>query len=141
MDHMTEERCVRIFTAAWNRNPSITMKEAMKIPASKEALDKEWDKFENLAAWDYRNAIPEAEVVRQAKNHEDLCMSHSSCTSVISNIPSLRTISRSVKEGSCLGRQRQRRQWIQSSIRGARSISLASGSGKMSVILRQECVA
>ena len=35
---------------------------------NKEAADKEWNKRQNLLAWHFKNVLPKAEVVRQAKN-------------------------------------------------------------------------
>ena len=38
----------------------------MKILETEPAVDKEWDKLENLPSWDCQKGRPKAEVVRQA---------------------------------------------------------------------------
>ena len=42
----------------------ISIKEVMKIPKATAAVDKEWNKLQNMPAWDFERVKPEAKVVR-----------------------------------------------------------------------------
>ena len=43
------------------------MPQAMKIPAAKAAVDKEWEKLENIPAWDLTEVRSKSEVIDKAR--------------------------------------------------------------------------
>ena len=43
------------------------MPQAMKIPGAKAAVDKEWEKLENIPAWDLTNVRNKSEVIDEAR--------------------------------------------------------------------------
>ena len=43
------------------------MPQAMKIPAAKAAVDKEWEKLEKIPAWDLTKVRSKKEVVDEAR--------------------------------------------------------------------------
>ena len=45
----------------------IPMPQAMKIPAAKAAVDKEWEKLEKIPAWDLRKVRSKKEVIDEAR--------------------------------------------------------------------------
>ena len=45
----------------------LAIPKALKIPAAKEALEKEWRKLETKKAWDVSKVQPKAKVIRDAK--------------------------------------------------------------------------
>ena len=45
----------------------ILMPQAMKIPAAKAAVDKEWEKLEKIPAWDLTKARSKSEVIDEAR--------------------------------------------------------------------------
>ena len=45
----------------------IPMLQAMKIPAAKAAVDKEWEILENIPAWDKTNVRSKSEVIDEAR--------------------------------------------------------------------------
>ena len=45
----------------------IPMPQAMKIPASKAAVDKEWEKLEKISAWNLTNVRSKKEVIDEAR--------------------------------------------------------------------------
>ena len=45
----------------------IPMPQAMKIPAEKAAVDKEWEKLEKIPAWDLTNVRSKKEVIDEAR--------------------------------------------------------------------------
>ena len=45
----------------------IPMLEAMQIPVTKAAVDKEWDKLEKLPAWQMTKVRSEREVIKEAQ--------------------------------------------------------------------------
>ena len=45
----------------------IRMPQAMKIPAVKAAVDKEWEKLEKISAWNLANVISKSEVIDEAR--------------------------------------------------------------------------
>ena len=45
----------------------IPMPQAMKIPAAKAAVDKEWEKFEKIPAWDLTKVRSKSEVIDEAR--------------------------------------------------------------------------
>ena len=45
----------------------IPMPQAMKIPAPKAAVDKEWEKLEKIPAWDMTKVRNESEVIDEAR--------------------------------------------------------------------------
>ena len=45
----------------------IPMPQAMKIPAAKEAVDKEWEKLEKIQAWDLTKVRSKSEVIDEAR--------------------------------------------------------------------------
>ena len=45
----------------------IPMRQAMKIPAAKAAVDKEWEKLENISAWNLTNVRSKEEVIDEAR--------------------------------------------------------------------------
>ena len=45
----------------------IPMPQAMKIPAAKAAVDKEWEKLEKIPAWNLRKVRGKSEVIDEAR--------------------------------------------------------------------------
>ena len=45
----------------------ILMPQAMKIPAAKAAVDKEWEKLEKIPAWDLTKVRNKSEVIDEAR--------------------------------------------------------------------------
>ena len=45
----------------------IPMPPAMKIPAAKAAVDKEWEKLEKISAWNLTKVISKKEVIDEAR--------------------------------------------------------------------------
>ena len=45
------------------------MPQAMKIPAAKAAVDKEWEKLETISAWNLPKVRSKKEVIDEAKVH------------------------------------------------------------------------
>ena len=45
----------------------IPMLQAMKVPAAKAAVDKEWEKLENILAWNLTKVISKKEVIDRAR--------------------------------------------------------------------------
>ena len=45
----------------------IPMPQAMKIPATKAAVDKEWEKLEKISAWDLTKVRSKKEVIDEAR--------------------------------------------------------------------------
>ena len=45
----------------------IPMRQAMKIPAAKAAVDKEWEKFEKIPPWDITKVRNKSEVIDEAR--------------------------------------------------------------------------
>ena len=45
----------------------IPMPQAMKIPAAKAAVDKEWEKLEKIPAWDLTKVRSKSEVIDEAR--------------------------------------------------------------------------
>ena len=45
----------------------IPMPQAMKIPAAKAAVDKEWDKLEKISAWNLTKVRSKKEVIDEAR--------------------------------------------------------------------------
>ena len=45
----------------------IPMPQAMKIPAAKAAVDKEWEKFEKISAWNLTKVRSKKEVIDEAR--------------------------------------------------------------------------
>ena len=45
----------------------IPMLRAMKIPAAKAAVDKEWEKLEKIPAWDLTKVRSKSEVIDEAR--------------------------------------------------------------------------
>ena len=43
------------------------MPQAMKIPAAKAAVDKEWEKLEKMSAWNQTKVISKKEVIDEAR--------------------------------------------------------------------------
>ena len=43
------------------------MPQAMKIPAAKAAVDKEWEKLENISAWNLTKVRSKKEVIDEAR--------------------------------------------------------------------------
>ena len=43
------------------------MPQAMKIPAANTAVDKEWEKLENISAWNLTKVTTESEVIDEAR--------------------------------------------------------------------------
>ena len=43
------------------------MPQAMKIPAAKAAVDKEWEKFEKILAWDKAKVRNKSDVIDEAR--------------------------------------------------------------------------
>ena len=47
----------------------ILMPQAMKIPAAKAAVDKEWEKLEKIPAWDLTKVRSKSEVIDEARTN------------------------------------------------------------------------
>ena len=45
----------------------IPLPQAMKIPAAKAAVDKEWEKLEEIPAWDLTKVRSKSEVIDEAR--------------------------------------------------------------------------
>ena len=45
----------------------IPMPQAMKIPAAKAAVDKEWEKLEKISAWNLTKVISKKQVIDEAR--------------------------------------------------------------------------
>ena len=45
----------------------IPMRQAMKIPAAKAAVDKEWENLEKFSAWNLRKVRSKKEVIDEAR--------------------------------------------------------------------------
>ena len=45
----------------------VKMKQAMKIPEAKKAVDTEWEKLKNAPAWDLGKMKPKAKVIAEAE--------------------------------------------------------------------------
>ena len=45
----------------------VDISKALKIPAARAAIDKEWEKLEKLPAWDYKSVREKADVKAEAK--------------------------------------------------------------------------
>ena len=55
----------------------IPMPQAMKIPAAKAAVDKEWDKLEKIPAWDLTEVRSKSEVIDEAdEGHKKFILLH-----------------------------------------------------------------
>ena len=48
----------------------ITVSQAMKIPAAKAAVDKEWEKLEKISAWNLTNVRSKKEVIDEARTKD-----------------------------------------------------------------------
>ena len=48
----------------------IPMPQAMKIPAAKAAVDKEWEKLEKIPAWDLTKVRSKSEVIDEARTKD-----------------------------------------------------------------------
>ena len=48
----------------------IPMSQAMQIPAAKEAVDKEWEKLENISAWNLTKVRSTKEVIDEARTSD-----------------------------------------------------------------------
>ena len=46
----------------------IPMPQAMKIPAAKAAVDKEWEKLEKISAWNLTEVRSKKEVIEKSKD-------------------------------------------------------------------------
>ena len=46
----------------------IPMPQAMKIPAAKAAVDKEWEKMEKISAWNLTKVRNKSEVIDEAQD-------------------------------------------------------------------------
>ena len=54
----------------------IPMPQAMKIPAANAAVDKEWEKWEKIPAWDLTKVISKKEVIDEARTKGTKFISH-----------------------------------------------------------------
>ena len=66
-DKIGESSTASIFFFAMVHKP-IPLPKAMKIPAARAAIDKEWDKLEKVPAWDLKKVKSWKEVVKEAKS-------------------------------------------------------------------------
>ena len=88
-----------------------SIKEAMKIPEAKAAVDVEWNKLENWPAWNFKKIKLKAEVDRQAT--DDGMSGHFASLMDVCHLKRVETCDTSseVQGKSCApGRQRQGRQ-------------------------------
>ena len=54
----------------------ILMPQAMKNPAAKAAVDKEWEKLEKIPAWDLTKVRSKSEVIDEARRAQKLILPH-----------------------------------------------------------------
>ena len=52
----------------------IPMPQAMKIPAAKAAVDKEWEKLEKISAWNLTKVRSKKEVIDEARSYSSFCI-------------------------------------------------------------------
>ena len=63
---LQEKVKIHYSTITWFTN-FIPMPQAMKIPAAKAAVDKEWEKMENISAWNLTKVRSKKEVIDEAR--------------------------------------------------------------------------
>ena len=104
----------------------------MKIPDANAAVDKEWDTFETFTGLGTsRKSNPSHKWFNRGRRTVDLFI-FESLMYICQRKHSELAKHLHKYRGSCApGRQRQIWRWIQSSFRGARSISFASGSSRI----------
>ena len=66
IDHIAEKGYVGSFHYGLAHKP-VSLQEAMMIPEARAAVDKTWDQFKKLTAWEAEKVKCKAEVARQAK--------------------------------------------------------------------------
>ena len=59
---------VRIHCSTYLVHKFIPMPQAMKIPAAKAAVDKEWEKLENISAWNLTKVKSKKQVIDEARD-------------------------------------------------------------------------
>ena len=69
---MNPQECIweirhRIIMKTILQDKFIPMPQAMKIPAAKAAVDKEWEKLEKISAWNLTKVRSKSEVIDEAK--------------------------------------------------------------------------
>ena len=63
---LQEKVKIRYSTTTWFTNLFLCL-QALKIPAAKAAVDKEWEKLEKISAWDLTKVRSKKEVVDEAR--------------------------------------------------------------------------
>ena len=129
MDHIAEKLYAGCFHNGLVHKP-VSIQEAMKIPKAKVVVNKEWNKFMTIPAWDVKKARRKSEVSRQAKkdgrrvhftNLMDFC--HLKNTELAKHLQKYKERVRSGR-----GQRRQRRR-IHRSIHRARCFTVSDDSG------------
>ena len=136
MDHISEQKRIRVrfqfrYGAGAHRHDRCD--ERLDAEA---AVDEEWDTLHHLLAGNFKEVKPESEVVQQAR--KDGRSVHFASLLDLCHLKHLQTYK---GERCASGAHRQRRQWIQSRIRAARSFSDANGREQDSRIQFPESMA
>ena len=98
----------------------------MKIPAAKAAVDKEWEKLENIPAWNLTKVRSKKEVIDEARTSGARVHFAS-----LMDICHLKNEELEAKRSSCTPRWYcKRRFWVLCSIHWTRVISITNDSGK-----------
>ena len=63
---LQEKVRIHYSTTIWFTN-LFPMPQAMKFPAAKAAVDKEWEKLEKISAWNLTKVRGESEVIEEAR--------------------------------------------------------------------------
>ena len=64
---LQEEGTIHYNITFWFTKFVIPMPQAMKIPAAKAAVDKEWEKLEKIPPWDLTRVRSKSEVINEAR--------------------------------------------------------------------------
>ena len=68
---LQEKETIHYSIKIWIEN--FPMPQAMKIPAAKAAVDKEWEKLEKISAWNLTKVRSRKEVIDEARTKVELC--------------------------------------------------------------------
>ena len=109
----------------------IPMPQAMMTPAAKASVDKEWEKFEMIPAWDITKVRNKSEVIDEARTK---CIKvHFASLKDICHLKNaeLETKTPKIQSSSCTPRRHcERRLWILCSIYWTRIISISNDSSQ-----------
>ena len=64
---LQEKVKIHYSTATWFTSLPIPLPQAMKIPAAKAAVDKEWEKLEKISAWNLTKVRSKKDVIDEAR--------------------------------------------------------------------------